>query len=42
MKMVRGKKTQVIVFFSGGKWLDEIGINTDHIFRGLDLVDLTT
>lgn len=39
---VKGKRVQVIGFFSGEKWLDEIGMNTDHVFKGLDLVGLTT
>lgn len=38
---VKGKRVQVIGFFSGEKWLDEIGMNTDHVC-GLDLVGLTT
>lgn len=39
---VKGKRVQVIVFFSGeNKWLGEIEMNTVHICKGLDLVSLT-
>lgn len=31
----------MIGFFSGEKWLDETQMNTDHIFKGLNFVDLT-